>query len=89
MVLGEALFSTFNTRVAAVTISKILTLLSYLRNYADVFSSKEAKKLLLYKGYNHAIKLKGGKPLYSPLYNLFTTKLAQLRSYLNDALSKG
>ena len=54
-----------------------------------MFSSKEAKKLLLYKGYNYAIKFKGDKSLYSPLYNLFTTELAQLRSYLNDALSKG
>ena len=76
MVLGEVLFSTFNIRVAAVTISKIFTLFSYLGDYADVFSSKKAKKLLLYKGYNYAIKLKDSESLYSPFYNLFITELA-------------
>ena len=54
-----------------------------------MFFSKKVKKLLLYKGYNYAIKLKGGEPLYSPFYNLSITELAQLRSYLNDVLSKG
>ena len=29
------------------------------------------------------------EPLFGPLYNLFNTKLAALRSYLDDALAKG
>ena len=58
-----------------------------LREYKDVFSTKEVGKLSLYKGRNYAIKTTLESP-FSLLYNLFNTELAALRSYLNNTLIK-
>ena len=59
-----------------------------LREYKDVFSIKEVGRLSLYKGRNYTIKTTL-EPPFGLLYNLSNTKLAALRSYLNNALVKG
>ena len=59
-----------------------------LREYKDVFSTKEVGKLSLHKGRNYAIETTL-EPPFSLLYNLSNTELAALRSYLNNTLIKG
>ena len=58
-----------------------------LREYKDMFSTKEVGKLPLYKGRDHAIKTTS-EPPFGLLYNLSNTELAALRSYLDNTLVK-
>jgi hypothetical protein len=51
-----------------------------LKDYADVFSPKEAEKLPPYRNYNHNIRLQKGKtPPFEPLYPMFRNKLIALK----------
>lgn len=59
-----------------------------LREYEDVFSTQEAGRLPSHEGRDHAIETTA-EPPFGPLYNLSNTELAELRRYLDDALSKG
>ena len=59
-----------------------------LKEYEDVFSTKEAGRLPFHKGRNHAIETTA-EPPFGPLYNLSNIELAKLRHYLDDALAKG
>jgi hypothetical protein len=61
-----------------------------LKDYADVFSPKEAKKLPLYRNYDHNIRLQEGKtPPFGPLYPMFRNKLIALKKWLEKNLHKG
>ena len=61
-----------------------------LRNYLDIFSAANTKKLAPYHDINIAIKLLLGKePLYRLIYPLLQTKLAALRDFLEENLAKG
>jgi len=67
-----------NTLVTKVFLPKRLS------NYINVFFNKKAGLLPLHKAYDYVINIINGEPFYRPLYNLSTTKLTQLRNYLND-----
>jgi len=58
-----------------------------LKKYENVFLIKSVNKLFLNEKYNHAIQIIA-KSSYDLLYNLLNTKLAILRQYLNDVLTK-
>ena len=65
-------------------------LLDSLKNYLDVFSINNAKKLVPYYNINLAIKLQLGKnPSYKPIYPLFFKELAVLKEFLEENLEKG
>ena len=67
-----------------------IILLSEISGFADVFSIESAGKLPEIKAGDYAIDLEPGKePLYSPIYSLLNTELAELRRYLDKALGKG
>jgi hypothetical protein len=51
-----------------------------LKDYADVFSPKEAEKLPLYRNYNHNIRLQEDKtPSFGSLYPMFRNELIALK----------
>jgi hypothetical protein len=51
-----------------------------LKDYADVFSPKEAEKLPLYRNYNHNIRLQKDKtPSFGSLYPIFRNELIALK----------
>jgi hypothetical protein len=51
-----------------------------LKDYADVFSPKEAEKLPPYQNYDHNIRLQENKtPPFEPLYLMFRNKLIALK----------
>jgi hypothetical protein len=51
-----------------------------LKDYANVFSPKEAKKLPPYRNYNHNIRLQKDKTLsFGPLYPMFYNELIALK----------
>jgi hypothetical protein len=51
-----------------------------LKNYADVFSSKKAKRLPPYRDYNHNIRLQEDKtPPFELLYPMFRNELIALK----------
>ncbi len=58
-------------------------------DFADVFSSKLAAKLLKYTSINnHAIELvDDGQPLYGPIYSLDLVKLELLKAYIKNNLA--
>jgi hypothetical protein len=61
-----------------------------LKNYADVFSPKEAKKLPPYRNYDYNIRLQEDKtPLFEPLYPMFRNELIALKKWLEENLRKG
>jgi hypothetical protein len=61
-----------------------------LKNYADVFSPKEAEKLPPHRNYNHNIRLQEDKtPPFEPLYPMFRNKLIALKEWLEKNLRKG
>src|SRR6266536_3247566 len=61
-----------------------------LRDFLDVFSETNAKKLALHWGIDLAIDLLPGKePPYGPIYPLSQTELAALREFLEENLAKG
>jgi uncharacterized protein YejL (UPF0352 family) len=62
-------------------------LLVELKEYEDVFSTKNVNRLLLHEKHDHAIEITA-KSLYDLLYNLLNTKLATLKQYLNNVLIK-
>jgi len=58
--------------------------------HLEVFSRKEANKLVEHQLYNYKIVLKKGKqPGFRPLYGMSQNKLQVLRKYLDEHLSKG
>ena len=59
-----------------------------LKEYKDVFSTEEAGCLPSHGGHDHAIETTA-EPLFGSLYNLLNTELAELRHYLDNALTKG
>ncbi len=66
---------------------KTQTLLIKLKEYKDVFLTENAGKLSLHEDHDHAIKIIA-ESSYELLYNLSNIKLATLRQYLNDVLTK-
>jgi hypothetical protein len=65
-------------------------LLDSLRNYLDIFSSDNAKKLAPHWDIDLAIELQPGKePLYRPIYPLSPQELAALKEFLEENLEKG
>ena len=58
-----------------------------LKKYQDVFFIKKANKLSLNASYNHFIRITI-ELFYNSLYNFLNTKLAILRKYLNNTLTK-
>jgi hypothetical protein len=51
-----------------------------LKDYADVFSPKEAEKLPPYRNYDHNIRLQEGKmPPFGLLYPMFRNELIALK----------
>jgi hypothetical protein len=60
-----------------------------LKDYADVFSPKEAEKLPPYRNYDHNIRLQEGKtPSFGLLYPMFRNKLIALKEWLEENLRK-
>jgi hypothetical protein len=61
-----------------------------LKDYADVFSPKEAEKLSPHRNYDHNIRLQKGKtPPFGPLYPMFRNELIALKEWLEENLRKG
>lgn len=58
-----------------------------LKEYKDVFSTKNVEKLSLHESHVHVIKTTT-KSLYDLLYNLLNIELTTLKQYLNDVLTK-
>src|SRR6266536_2773397 len=57
--------------------------------FLDVFSQKEADKLLEHHSYNHKIKLEFGKQLsFKSMYEMSLDELKCLQKYLNEHLTK-
>src|SRR6266487_1760893 len=60
------------------------------KNYPDVFSDQNAKKLAPHQDIDLAIELQPGKePPYSPIYPLSPRELAALKEFLEENLEKG
>jgi hypothetical protein len=61
-----------------------------LKDYADVFSPKEAEKLPPHRNYDHNIRLQEGKtPPFGPLYPMSRNELIALKGWLEENLRKG
>ena len=61
-----------------------------LKNYPDVFSDQNAKKLAPHRDIDLAIELQPGKePPYRPIYPLSPRELAALKEFLEENLEKG
>ena len=61
-----------------------------LKDYLDVFSASNTKRLAPHRDIDLAIELQPGKePPYGPIYPLSQTKLAALRDFLEENLAKG
>jgi hypothetical protein len=81
---------------AALSSSSALThdpkdvLPSEFRDFADVFSPKEAERLPPHRPYDHNIKLQEGKsPPFGPLYSMSRDELKTLKEWLEENLRKG
>jgi len=60
------------------------------KNYPDVFSDQNAKKLAPHRDIDLAIELQPGKePPYGPIYPLSPRELAVLKEWLEENLAKG
>jgi hypothetical protein len=60
-----------------------------LKNYADVFSPKEAEKLPPHRNYDYNIRLQEGKtPPFGSLYPMFRNELIALKGWLEKNLRK-
>lgn len=58
--------------------------------FLDMFSKKEADKLLPHRLYDHKIQLKEGtEPPFGPLYDMSRDELLVLREHLEENLGKG
>jgi hypothetical protein len=78
--------------IAAVGLSDTTaekTLPPEFAEFADVFSTGEAGVFPSYAKTEHAINLSGGEPPFGPLYNLSTSELEVMRTYLETSLAKG
>ena len=63
---------------------------SSLKDYIDVFSNDNARKLAPHRDIDMAIELQPGKePPYGPIYPLSPRELAALKEYLEENLEKG
>jgi len=62
-------------------------LLIELKEYKDVFSTESVDRLSLHEEHDHAIEIIA-ESSYDLLYNLLNIKLATLKQYLNDVLTK-
>jgi hypothetical protein len=61
-----------------------------LKDYADVFSLKEAEKLSPHRNYDYNIRLQEDKtPPFKPLYLMFHNELIALKKWLKENLRKG
>lgn len=61
-----------------------------IREFADVFSPKDADKLPPHRPYDHHIQLEDGKtPPFGPLYAMSRNELIALREWLEENLKKG
>jgi hypothetical protein len=61
-----------------------------LKDYADVFSPKEAEKLPPHRNYDYNIRLQKGKtPPFGPLYPMSRNELIALKEWLEENLRKG
>jgi len=79
---------TMNNAISCITNAlETQTLLVELKEYEDVFSTKNANKLFLHEEHDHAIEITA-ESSYESLYNLLNTELMILRQYLNDVLVK-
>ena len=59
-------------------------------DFADLFSKKEAEKLLPHRTYDHTIPLKPGKaPPFRPIYKCSLIELEVTREYIETNLQKG
>lgn len=66
------------------------TLPAEFKDYADVFSPKEAERLPLHRLYDHDIKLQDGKTLpFRPLYPMSREELKALKEWIEENLRKG
>jgi transposase InsO family protein len=60
------------------------------REFADVFSPKEAERLPPHRSYDHDIRVQEGKALpFGPLYPMSREELKVLKEWLEDNLRKG
>ena len=60
------------------------------KDFADVFSPKEADKLPPHRSYDHSITLLDGKtPPFGPLYGMSREELLVLREWIMENLKKG
>jgi hypothetical protein len=61
-----------------------------LKDYADVFLPKEAKKLPSHRNYDYNIRLQKDKtPPFGLLYSMFRNELIALKEWLEKNLRKG
>jgi hypothetical protein len=59
-------------------------------DFADIFSGKNANKLLPRGPYNHSIKLKTGTtPPYGSIYKQSETELKAIKDFIDEYLAKG
>ena len=60
------------------------------RDFADVFSPKEAERLPPHRPYDHDIKLQDGKvPPFGPLYPMSREELKVLKEWIEENLKRG
>ena len=81
--LDEVLANILQSQVA----DAVSKLLEKLREYEDVFSIEEVDRLSSHEERDYVIETIT-KSLFDSLYNLSNTKLATLRTYLDDILAK-
>ena len=81
--INEALADTSQSQIA----DAIPKLSEKLREYEDVFSIEEVDRLSSHEKCDYVIETTA-ESSFDLLYNLSNTKLATLRTYLNDILAK-
>jgi hypothetical protein len=75
------------TRITNFTIKPKL-FIKFIK-YADVFNIEKAGVLIAYNKNEYTINLNKNKSFFEPLYNFSAKKLKVLKTYFNDALTKG
>ena len=81
--INEVLANTLQSQTADI----IPKLSEKLREYEDVFSTEEVDRLPSHEERDYVIETTA-KSSFDSLYNLSNTKLATLRTYLDDILAK-
>jgi hypothetical protein len=74
-------------RIADFTIKSKLFI--EFTEFVDVFDIEKTGVLAAYSKNKYTINLDESKPSFESLYNLSTKKLKVLKTYFNDALTKG